>query len=99
MQNCEILFRFPADQTTQLELCTRFIALAGVGNVKKEKYIYALSLTPVEKMRVMDLIQKTTNEIMSPFEKMNFQLKDANVSYLPLKKTHKFLRTQYYTET
>ncbi|XP_004522648.1 CWF19-like protein 1 homolog [Ceratitis capitata] len=65
-------FRIPADQLTQLELCTRFISLADVGNAAKEKYIYALSLTPVEKMRVLELIQKTTNEIKCPFVGMNF---------------------------
>ncbi|XP_067634021.1 CWF19-like protein 1 homolog [Eurosta solidaginis] len=66
-------FRIPSDKLTQLELCTRFIALADVGNEAKEKYIYALSLTPVEKMRVLDLIQKTTNEIKCPFIGTNFR--------------------------
>lgn len=65
-------YRIPSDQLTQLELCTRFISLAEVGNVAKEKYIYALSLTPVEKMRVLELIQKTTNETKCPFIGMNF---------------------------
>lgn len=65
-------FRIPSDHLTQLELCTRFISLAEVGNVAKEKYIYALSLTPVEKMRVLELIQKTTNETKCPFIGMNF---------------------------
>ncbi|XP_053962313.1 CWF19-like protein 1 homolog [Anastrepha ludens] len=65
-------FRIPSDQLTQLELCTRFISLADVGNANKEKYIYALSLTPVEKMRVLELIQKTTNETKCPFVGINF---------------------------
>ncbi|XP_023292578.2 CWF19-like protein 1 homolog [Lucilia cuprina] len=65
-------FRLASDQTTQLELCTRFISLAEVGNTNKDKYIYALSLTPVEKMRVVDLIQKTTNEIKCPFGDIRF---------------------------
>ncbi|XP_005182434.1 CWF19-like protein 1 homolog isoform X2 [Musca domestica] len=65
-------YRLPSDQITQLELCTRFISLADVGNAEKEKYIYALSLTPVEKMRVMELIQKTTIEIKCPFADLNF---------------------------
>lgn len=64
--------RLPADQVTQLELCTRFISLADVGNTNKEKYIYALSLSPVEKMRVLELIQKTTNEIQCPFVELDF---------------------------
>ncbi|XP_054088915.1 CWF19-like protein 1 homolog [Zeugodacus cucurbitae] len=64
-------FRIPSDQLTPLELCTRFISLAEVGNTAKEKYIYALSLTPVEKMRVLELIQKTTNETKCPFIGIN----------------------------
>lgn len=43
-----------------------------MGNAKKEKYIYALSLMPVEKMRVLELIQKTTNETKCPFADLNF---------------------------
>ncbi|XP_055836731.1 CWF19-like protein 1 homolog [Episyrphus balteatus] len=65
-------YRIPADSTTQFELCTRFIALANVGNPTKQKAVYALSLCPVEKMRVMDLIQKTTTETACPFVGMNF---------------------------
>ncbi|KAI9582809.1 hypothetical protein GQX74_012026 [Glossina fuscipes] len=71
-------FRLPADQTTQLELCTRVISLAAVGNENKEKYIYALSLTPVHRIRVLDLIQKTTNELKCPFADINY--KDVNIT-------------------
>ncbi|KAH8316447.1 hypothetical protein KR067_008266, partial [Drosophila pandora] len=60
-------FRMPKDETTQFELCTRFISLADVGNAAKAKYIYALSLKPVDKSRLLDLVQKTTNEIPCPF--------------------------------
>ncbi|EDW02397.1 CWF19-like protein 1 homolog [Drosophila grimshawi] len=60
-------FRIPKDETTQFELCTRFISLADVGNLEKSKYIYALSLKPVDKARLLDLVQKTTNEIPCPF--------------------------------
>lgn len=60
-------FRMPKDETTQFELCTRFISLADVGNAEKAKYIYALSLKPVDKARLLDLVQKTTNEIACPF--------------------------------
>jgi len=60
-------FRMPKDETTQFELCTRFISLAEVGNAEKAKYIYALSLKPVDKSRLLDLVQKTTNEIPCPF--------------------------------
>lgn len=57
----------PKDETTQFELCTRFISLADVGNAEKAKYIYALSVKPVDKARLLDLVQKTTNEIPCPF--------------------------------
>ncbi|KAH8407462.1 hypothetical protein KR222_001468, partial [Zaprionus bogoriensis] len=60
-------FRIPKDETTQFELCTRFISLADVGNAAKAKYIYALSLKPVDKARLLDLVQKTTNEIACPY--------------------------------
>ena len=52
-------------------MATRFIALSSVGNPEKTKYIYALSVTPVDKMRITDLIQKTTNETTCPFDSMN----------------------------
>ena len=65
-------FRIHSDCTTQLELATRFIALAEVGNSKKDKYIYALNIASVEKMRLIDLVQKTTNEIPCPFDQLDF---------------------------
>lgn len=55
-----------------MELATRFIALADFGNPEKKKHIYALVLTPVEKMRIIELIQKTTDEVISPYADMNF---------------------------
>ncbi|KAL9921226.1 CWF19-like protein 1 homolog [Glossina fuscipes fuscipes] len=82
-------FRLPADQTTQLELCTRVISLAAVGNENKEKYIYALSLTPVHRIRVLDLIQKTTNELKCPFADINY--KDVNIT-----KEEKSDKQQYF---
>lgn len=65
-------YRLSASDDTGFELTTRFLAIAGVGNKQKEKSIYALSLTPVEKMRVTDLIQRTTNDIACPFERINY---------------------------
>lgn len=59
---------------SQLELSTRFIALASVGNAAKNKYIYALNVTAVDKMRLTDLIQKTTNEIPCPYDSMKFSI-------------------------
>lgn len=65
-------YRLSAGDETGFELTTRFLAIASVGNKQKEKSIYALSLTPVEKMRVTDLIQRTTNDVACPFEKINY---------------------------
>lgn len=56
---------------SQYELATRLIALAGVGNAEKKKWIYAFNIVPVDKMRVTDLIQKTTNEVPCPYDAMN----------------------------
>lgn len=61
-----------ARPNSQFELSTRFIALASVGNPAKNKFIYALSVTPVDKMRLTDLIQKTTNELPCPYDSMKF---------------------------
>ncbi|XP_055677483.1 CWF19-like protein 1 homolog [Lutzomyia longipalpis] len=60
-------FRNPSDNNSQLDLATRFISLASVGNTKKQKYIYALSIMPVDKMRLTDLIQRTVDEIECPY--------------------------------
>uniref|UniRef100_A0A6B2EKR2 Cwf19-like C-terminal domain-containing protein n=1 Tax=Phlebotomus kandelakii TaxID=1109342 RepID=A0A6B2EKR2_9DIPT len=60
-------FRNPGDTNSQLDLATRFISLASVANSKKEKYIYALSITPVDKMRLTDLLQRTVDEVECPY--------------------------------
>lgn len=61
-------------------MATRFIALASVGNAAKEKFIYALNITAVEKMRLTDLIQKTTNEIPCPYDSMKFSVAGIKVA-------------------
>lgn len=53
-------------------MATRLIALASVGNAAKSKFIYALNATAVDKMRLTDLIQKTTNEVPCPYDAMKF---------------------------
>ncbi|CAH1116499.1 unnamed protein product [Phaedon cochleariae] len=65
-------FRCPSlgDHDTTLESVTRFLGLARVGNSDKEKWIYALSLTPLDKMKLSELLQKSTDETPCPF---NFQ--------------------------
>ncbi|XP_044736646.1 CWF19-like protein 1 [Chrysoperla carnea] len=50
-----------------MEIATRFIALAPVKKSSKEKWLYALSLTPLERMRMTELCQRTTDETDSPF--------------------------------
>ncbi|XP_055531531.1 CWF19-like protein 1 homolog [Wyeomyia smithii] len=65
-------YRTQPDKNTQMELATRFIALADFANRDKKKHIYALVLTPVDKMRILELIQKTTDETVSPYANMNF---------------------------
>ncbi|KAJ6641197.1 CWF19-like protein 1 like [Pseudolycoriella hygida] len=69
-------YRNSVGSNTQLELATRFIALADVGNTTKAKYIYALSIAPVDKMRLMDLIQKTTDETPCPYDSIDL-MKDV----------------------
>lgn len=69
-------FRNSSGSNTQLELATRFIALANVGNESKAKYIYALSIAPVDKMRLMDLIQKSTDETPCPYDSIDL-MKDV----------------------
>lgn len=65
-------YRNVARPNSQFELATRLIALASVGNAEKNKFIYALNVTAVDKMRLTDLIQKTTNEIPCPYDSMQF---------------------------
>lgn len=68
----QFLHRNAARPNSQFELATRLIALASVGNAAKSKFIYALNATAVDKMRLTDLIQKTTNEIPCPYDAMQF---------------------------
>ncbi|KAJ8925700.1 hypothetical protein NQ315_009547 [Exocentrus adspersus] len=70
-------FRCPnlGDHDTTLESVTRFIGLARVGNPKKDKWIYALSLTPLDKMKVSELFQKTTDETPCPFSFIELESK------------------------
>lgn len=68
------LFRNVARPNSQYELATRLITLASVGNAAKNKFIYALNVTSVDKMRLTDLIQKTTNEIPCPYDSMKFSI-------------------------
>lgn len=46
---------------------TRAIALANVGNDKKEKWLYALNLIPLKYMKDMELNQMTTDTTECPY--------------------------------
>ncbi|XP_053675582.1 CWF19-like protein 1 homolog [Anopheles nili] len=70
-------YRNLPDKNTQMELATRFVGLASFGNPEKKKHIYALSITPVEKMRVLELIQKTTDEIQSPYQELSLNIMES----------------------
>lgn len=63
-------FRCPVlgDQDLTMESVTRFIGLSRVGNEKKEKWVFAIGLTPISKMNVQLLMQKTTDETPCPFD-------------------------------
>lgn len=50
------------------EIATRFIAMARVGNPVKAKWIYALNLTPVDRIRLKDLYQRTVDETACPYD-------------------------------
>ena len=64
-------YRNSRAENTQLELATRFVSLANVANVQKDRFIYAVSVTPIDNMRITDLIEKTTDEIDCPYNKVN----------------------------
>lgn len=49
--------------------CTRFIALAKVGNPNKNKWIYAANLTPIDKMKTSELYQMTSDQTDCPYPK------------------------------
>ncbi len=65
-------FRYDQDERSSLELCSRFVALAELGNPEKLKHIYALNVIPVAQMRLTDLIQKSTDEVEVPYMKVDF---------------------------
>ncbi|XP_039448083.1 CWF19-like protein 1 homolog [Culex pipiens pallens] len=72
-------YRSKTDKNTQMELATRFIGLGEFANPEKKKNIYALNVTPVEKMRIIELIQKTTDETPSPYTELNLS-EDGNAT-------------------
>lgn len=70
-------YRIPniSEHDSTVELATRFLGLARVGNPNKDKWLYALSLTPLDKMEIKELFQKTTDEINCPFNLIELENK------------------------
>ncbi|KAK4885122.1 hypothetical protein RN001_001393 [Aquatica leii] len=68
-------FRSHTDNNMQFEIVTRFLGLARVDNPSKDKWLYALHLTPVEKMSIQELLEKTTDETQSPFNILELEHK------------------------
>lgn len=64
-----IFFRNHSQSSDSVEIATRFIALAKVGNSNGKKWLYALNLSPVDRTRLSDLGQKTTDETVIPYPK------------------------------
>ncbi|XP_070515597.1 CWF19-like protein 1 isoform X2 [Cardiocondyla obscurior] len=62
-------YRNQSQDDGNMEIATRFIALAPALNNQKMKWLYALNLTPVDRTRLSDLIMKTTDETQSPYPK------------------------------
>ncbi|XP_029051713.1 CWF19-like protein 1 [Osmia bicornis bicornis] len=62
-------YRNQGQQEGNIEIATRFIALAPIMNSQKKKWLYALNLTPVDRTRLSDLVMKTTDETDSPYPK------------------------------
>ncbi|KAL1500780.1 hypothetical protein ABEB36_006225 [Hypothenemus hampei] len=70
-------FRCPnlGDHDTTMDIATRFIGLARVGNASKDKWIYALNVTPLDKMKISEVVQRTTDEISCPFNFIELEQK------------------------
>lgn len=67
-----LIFHYSRNQSqneNSIEIASRFIALSSVGNTDKRKWLYALNLTPVDRTRLSELGQKTTDETGSPYPK------------------------------
>ncbi|XP_019880026.1 CWF19-like protein 1 [Aethina tumida] len=88
-------FRCPVlgDQDLTMESVTRFIGLSRVGNEKKEKWVFAIGLTPISKMNVQLLMQKTTDETPCPFDINHLESKIFGI------KRKSISATQYFYDT
>lgn len=83
-------YRNQSLQDGNIEIATRFIALAPVMNNQKKKWLYALNLTPVDRTRLSELVMKTTDETDFPYPKSMLSNEPS------LKKLEQPKRTQYF---
>lgn len=77
-------YRTPPDDVSNLQLATRFISLAEVGNPNKTKYLYALGIEPCEKVRLIELVQKSTNEVPCPYVGLNLGMSPVKARHVRL---------------
>lgn len=75
-------FRIPSDEKTNLDLVSRFIALAAIKPSSQSAFFKGLSLTPVYRMRLTDLLQKTTDETVCPYTRADKYIQSQPVSIL-----------------
>ncbi|XP_046435510.1 CWF19-like protein 1 [Neodiprion fabricii] len=71
-------YRNHAPNGDSIEIASRFIGLASVGNTQKKKWLYALNLTPVDRTRLCDLALGTTDETQSPYPLSLLNSKHSN---------------------
>ena len=83
-----LFYRNQNESADGIDIATRFIALAKLNNVEKKKCLYALNLTPVDRLRMSELIMKTTDETASPYPRSMLTHNPGN------KRSHE--RTQFF---
>lgn len=70
---------------------TRFISLANVGNVQKDKWLYAFSIVPMSAMDKMNLVKQPLDVTECPFK---FSKKDLSTSEKPTQQFFYDLKTE-----
>lgn len=56
---------------------TRFVGLAEVGNETKQKYFFAMNVTPLSEMSLTEIVQKTIDEEPCPFDSIPNTLREG----------------------
>ncbi|XP_076341454.1 CWF19-like protein 1 [Tachypleus tridentatus] len=70
---------------------TRFISLANVGNVQKDKWLYAFSITPMSAMDKINLVKQPLDVTECPFK---FSKEDLSTSEKPTQQFFYDLKTE-----